>query len=187
MNAIPCVGDLLRLGPEEGSAVLDFLACNVLGEPKAGFIAPNPVNPTPGVVVTPNNGLGLSDGPGELRDSSEGVALNGLSSGFLSDVGAASEEVEEDLGSDLAGIRLGAEDQADGPAFACPNGEIVEAKDKKPLEGGLAAVLEPLAIPAGPFVPFVGGGEGRLVTRGLTSTSESSRGRLTDSPFKSSF
>jgi hypothetical protein len=133
VNAIPCVGDLLRLGPEEeGNAALDFFICNVVGVPNVGFIDPKPVKPAPGAVVTPNKGLGLSDGAGELRDSSGGgVAVNGLRSGFLFNVVALRAEV--DSASGLLEKLLGVDDQAEGPAFACPNGDTVEAKDEKPL------------------------------------------------------
>lgn len=118
VNAFPCVGDLLRLSPEEeGNAALDFFICSVVGVPKAGFIDPKPVKPAPGAVVTPNKGLGLSDGAGELRDSSGGgVAVYGLSSGFLSEAVAVRVEVGSVGG--LAAKLLGVDDQAEGPAFA---------------------------------------------------------------------
>jgi hypothetical protein len=127
VNAFPWVGDLLRLGPKESDAV--SLAFSWMEELlKVGFILAKPVKPTPGADVTPNKGLGLSGGAGDSRDSAGGgVDVNGLSSGFLSEV------IVVGIRGDLAEKLLEDVDHADGPAFAIPNGDIVEAKDKKPL------------------------------------------------------
>ena len=84
------------------------------------------MNPTPGAVVTPNMGLGLSEGAGDSRASAggEGVEIKELR-GFFSVAGVAAPNLVPKV--------LGVVDHAEGPALACPNGETVDAKDKKPL------------------------------------------------------
>lgn len=82
-------------------------------------------------------------------------------------VGAAGVDGEGDADPDH-----GEDDLANrfGP-FTFANGELVEAKARNPLED-----VEPEGW--GSWVVFSGGGDGLFVSRGLSSLSASSRGRL---------
>jgi len=177
---MPCVGDLLRFGPVEGVVASKGFVWITEGVPKAGFNPWNPVKPTPGVVVTPNIGLGLSEGAGEPRDSvgGGGVGVKVLG-GFVFVAGLV-------VTPKLVVKVLGVVDHAEGPAFACPKGETVDAKDENPPDA-VEVEAKLLAGAAAFATTLVGGGEGLFVSLGFTSTSGSSRGRLTVSPFASSF
>lgn len=133
VNAFPCVGDLLRFGPEDGNAARGCFDCCNDEVPNAVFIPEKPVNPAPGADVTPNIGFGLS--PGWLGSAFPFLGSTGGGVDAKADVllFLLASLLDAMAGLVVTLLLLVVVDHEEGPALAWPKGEMAEAKDKNPL------------------------------------------------------